>query len=79
MTSFVNIQSWAGQFVLLDWPFTDQTKTKNHSALVLSEPDAYRDLRLLKVTSKSFYEHSIAVAISDLNAHTSPSHLSLTP
>ena len=77
MTSLVNIQSWAGQFILIEWPFTDQTKPKKRPALVLSEPDAHGDLRLLKVTSKSFYEHSIAVIISDLNAYTS--HFSFTP
>ena len=65
MTSFVSINSWAGQFVLLEWPFTDQTKTKKRPALVLSEPDAYGDLRLLKVTSKSDHEHCVAVATSD--------------
>ena len=58
--------NWSGQFVVFDWPFTDQSKAKKRPALVLTEPDAHGDLRLLKVTSKSHQEPFIAVESSDL-------------
>ena len=57
---------WAGQFIVTNWPYTDQTKSKRRPALVLDEPDGQGDLRLLKVTSRSHYEACVEVAPKDL-------------
>ncbi len=32
-------KQWAGQFVVVNWPHTNQTKRKRRPALVLEEPD----------------------------------------
>ncbi len=57
---------WTGQFVVIAWPFTDQTNSKRRPALVLGEPDEHGDLRLLKVTSKRHQEPNVEVSTSDL-------------
>jgi CDP-6-deoxy-D-xylo-4-hexulose-3-dehydrase len=57
---------WAGQFVVIDWPFTDQSTSKRRPALVLEEPDAYGDLQLLKVTSRSHHDPHLEVGEADL-------------
>ena len=57
---------WAGQFVLINWPYTDRSKGKSQPALVLDEPDRQGDLRLLKVTSRSHHEGCVEVAPTDL-------------
>ena len=59
-------KQWAGQFVVIHWPYTDQTKSKRRPALVLEEPDGQGDLRLLKVTSRSHHEACVEVAPTDL-------------
>jgi CDP-6-deoxy-D-xylo-4-hexulose-3-dehydrase len=58
--------NWSGQFVVFEWPFTDQSKAKKRPALVLTEPDDHGDLGLLKVTSKSHHGPCVAAASSDL-------------
>ena len=62
----MSTNNWSGQFVVFDWPFTDQSKARKRAALVLSEPDAHGDLQLLKVTSKSHQKSCVAVESSDL-------------
>jgi CDP-6-deoxy-D-xylo-4-hexulose-3-dehydrase len=57
---------WAGQFVVIHWPYTDQSRGKRRPALVLDEPDGQGDLRLLKVTSRSHHEACVEVAPTDL-------------
>ena len=59
-------KQWAGQFVVINWPHTDQTKSKRRPALVLEKPDGQGDLRLLKVTSRSHHEACVEVAPTDL-------------
>ena len=61
-------KQWAGQFVVIDWPYTDQTNSKRRPALVLEEPDGQGDLRLLKVTSRSHQEPYVEVVAADLSA-----------
>lgn len=58
--------NWSGQFVVFDWPFTDQSKAKKRTALVLTEPDAHGDLQLLKVSSRSHHGPCVAAASNDL-------------
>ena len=58
--------AWSGQFVVIDWPFTDHSSSKRRPALVLEEPDAQGDLRVLKVTSRSPAELAVAVTPEDL-------------
>ena len=57
---------WAGQFVVILWPFIDQTGSKRRPALVLDEPDAQGDLTLLKVTSRRHHEDCVEVSPTDL-------------
>jgi CDP-6-deoxy-D-xylo-4-hexulose-3-dehydrase len=57
---------WAGQFVLIDWPFTEQSAVKRRPALVLDELDSHGDLRLLKVTSRSHHQPHVQVSEPDL-------------
>ena len=59
-------KQWAGQFVVINWPYADQAKSKRRPALVLEEPDGQGDLRLLKVTSRSHHEACVEVALADL-------------
>jgi CDP-6-deoxy-D-xylo-4-hexulose-3-dehydrase len=57
---------WAGQFVAIDWPYTDQTNSNRRPALVLSEPDEQGDLQVLKVTSRNHQEPHVEVLPADL-------------
>lgn len=57
----------AGEFVLIDWPYSDQSHSKRRPALVLDEPDSQGDVRLLKVTSKKQPEAVVEVAPADLS------------
>jgi hypothetical protein len=59
-------KQWAGQFVVINWPYADQAKSKRRPALVLEEPDGQGDLRLLKVTTRSHHEACVEVALADL-------------
>ena len=59
-------KQWAGQFVVINWPHTNQTKSKCRPALVLEEPDGQGDLRLLKVTSRSHHEACVEVFPTNL-------------
>jgi CDP-6-deoxy-D-xylo-4-hexulose-3-dehydrase len=62
----MNAHAWSGQFVVIDWPFTDRSSSKRRPALVLQEPDAQGDLRVLKVTSRSPSELAMSVTSDDL-------------
>ncbi len=62
----MSITQWSGQFVVIAWPFTDQSKAKLCPALVLSGPNRQGDLRLLKVTSKGHDDPCMAVTSEDL-------------
>ena len=57
---------WAGQFVVIYWPLTDQAASKRLPALVLEEPNAEGDLQLLKVTSRSHHDPQLEVRVADL-------------
>jgi CDP-6-deoxy-D-xylo-4-hexulose-3-dehydrase len=59
--------AWSGQFVVIDWPFTDRSNSKRRPALVLQEPDAQGDLRVLKATSRSPSELAVSVTSDDLS------------
>jgi mRNA interferase MazF len=63
----MNSPAWSGQFVVIDWPFTDRSNSKRRPALVLEEPDAQGDLRVLKVTSRSPSELAVSVTSDDLS------------
>ena len=54
----VSTFKWAGQFVVIAWPFTEQATSKRHPALVLDEPNANGDLR---------YSRSPVAVITTLN------------
>jgi CDP-6-deoxy-D-xylo-4-hexulose-3-dehydrase len=56
----------AGQFVVFDWPFTDASFTKKRPALVLTNPDSFGDVQLLKVTSKVPANGGMPVEATDL-------------
>ena len=58
--------AWSGQFVVIDWPFTDRSDSKRRPALVVDEPDAQGDLRVLKDTSRKPSESAMAVTPNDL-------------
>jgi len=62
----MNSPAWSGQFVVIDWPFTDPSSSKRRPALVLQEPDAQGDLRVLKVTSRRPSESALVVTADDL-------------
>jgi CDP-6-deoxy-D-xylo-4-hexulose-3-dehydrase len=62
----MNSPSWSGQFVLIDWPFTDSASSKRRPALVVEEPDGHGDLRVLKVTSRRPSESALVVTQNDL-------------
>ena len=62
----MNSPAWSGQFVVIDWPFTDRSSSKRRPALVLQEPDAQGDLRVLKVTSRKPNELAVSVTPDDL-------------
>ncbi len=34
---------WAGQFVVIHWPHSDQSSSKRRAALLQDEPDAHGD------------------------------------
>jgi hypothetical protein len=51
---------------VIDWPFTDRSSSKRRPALVLQEPDAQGDLRVLKVTSRKPTELAVSVTPDDL-------------
>ncbi|MFM7548336.1 MAG: type II toxin-antitoxin system PemK/MazF family toxin, partial [Cyanobacteriota bacterium] len=57
---------WAGQFVVILWPFTDQSRSKRRPALVLNEPDGQGDLTLLNVTSRRHQNACVEVAPTNL-------------
>jgi CDP-6-deoxy-D-xylo-4-hexulose-3-dehydrase len=57
---------WSGQFVIIDWPFTDQSTSKRRPALVLEGPDIHGDLQLMKVTSRNQHENCVEVKPTDL-------------
>jgi CDP-6-deoxy-D-xylo-4-hexulose-3-dehydrase len=63
----MNTPAWSGQFVVIDWPFTDRSSSKRRPALVLQEPDAQGDLRVLKVTSRGPSELAVSVTSADLS------------
>ena len=63
----MNSPAWSGQFVVIDWPFTDRSSSKRRPALVLQEPDTQGDLLVLKVTSRSPSELAVAVTSDDLS------------
>jgi hypothetical protein len=62
----MNSPAWSGQFVVIDWPFTDRSSSKRRPALVVGEPDAHGDLRVLKVTSRRPTESALVVTPDDL-------------
>ena len=57
---------WSGQFVIIDWPYTDQSRSKRRPALVLEGPDIHGDLQLIKVTSRHQHENCVEVKQTDL-------------
>ena len=57
---------WSGQFVIIDWPYTDQSSSKRRPALVLEGPDIHGDLQLMKVTSRHQHENCVEVKQTDL-------------
>jgi CDP-6-deoxy-D-xylo-4-hexulose-3-dehydrase len=57
---------WSGQFVIIDWPYTDQSRCKRRPALVLEGPDIHGDLQLMKVTSRHQHENCVEVKQTDL-------------
>jgi CDP-6-deoxy-D-xylo-4-hexulose-3-dehydrase len=62
----MNSPAWSGQFVVIDWPFTDRSSSKRRPALVVEEPDVHGDLRVLKVTSRRPSESALVVRPDDL-------------
>jgi CDP-6-deoxy-D-xylo-4-hexulose-3-dehydrase len=62
----MNSPAWSGQFVVIDWPFTDRSSSKRRPALVVEEPDVHGDLRVLKVTSRRLSESALVVTADDL-------------
>jgi hypothetical protein len=62
----MNSPAWSGQFVVIDWPFTDRSSSKRRPALVVEEPDVHGDLRVLKVTSRRVSESALVVTADDL-------------
>jgi CDP-6-deoxy-D-xylo-4-hexulose-3-dehydrase len=58
--------AWSGQFVVIDWSGNDPSSPKRRPALVVSEPDARGDLRVLKVTSRQPSDPSLTLTTSDL-------------
>ena len=62
----MNSPAWSGQFVVIDWPFTDRLSSKRRPALVVEEPDAHGDVCVLKVTSRSPSESAVVVTPDDL-------------
>jgi hypothetical protein len=62
----MNTPAWSGQFVVIDWPFTDRSSSKRRTALVLQEADGHGDVRVLKDTSRRLYESEMAVTLNDL-------------
>ena len=57
---------WSGQFVIIDWPYTDQSSSNRRPALVLEGPDNHGDLQLMKVTSRNQHENCVEVKPTDL-------------
>ena len=63
----MNSPTLSGQFVVIDWPFTDRSSSRRRPALVLQEPDDRGYLRVLKVTSRSPSELAVSVTSDDLS------------
>jgi hypothetical protein len=67
----MNPPAWSGQFVVIDWPFTDLTISKHRPPNNFEQPDAHRDRRVMKVTSRRPAESALVVT-SDVLAEGQP-------
>jgi mRNA interferase MazF len=61
-----------GDVLLVPFPFSDLSATKRRPVLALTAPDSYGDFTGLQVTSRSGFEHSLALSPSDLVKGTLP-------
>ena len=56
---------YSGTIVKIPFPFTDLSGTKSRPALIISEPDAYGDLKLLFITTSNARSFGQSLELSD--------------
>jgi len=57
----MNSPAWSGQFVVIDWPFTDRTISKHRQPKDFEQPDAHRDRPEMKDSSRGPAESALVV------------------